>query len=196
MSRILLYVFLPLFLFSCSEDEIVDATDNSVMVSFELQSGFESKTVRISIDSIIYFQASLSSGVPFAGPEAQFSTILSREKHILIVSWWESFATYRIDSVEFALGQSAKYFIGLNIISDTLSVDIRDSSYLYGHYLGSQNNLPICFIGCTAHNTHGYDTHSFAKLSKTGIDKLKCSFNTAPVQVLNCSFASYRRGTA
>jgi hypothetical protein len=129
MWRIGLFVLCPLLLIACSEDKIINTTNNTVTVTFDLHNGFEERTFSILVDTIFYFQASLSPAVPFAGPVARFRTILTREKHILKVSWSD---TWKIDSVEFTLGQSSQYFIGLELRADTLLIEVRDEPYLYG----------------------------------------------------------------
>jgi hypothetical protein len=48
----------------------------------------------------------------------------------------------------------------------------------------------------TAANKRGYDVHLFAKLSKTEMNILWCSLNTAVARILNESFAMCHGGTA
>ncbi|HZY10802.1 MAG TPA: hypothetical protein VFF29_06565, partial [Bacteroidota bacterium] len=116
---------------ACTDQKVVNYIDNTVRVTFDLQAGFQDHSVRIDIDTAIYFQAILSAAVPFAGPIASFTTELTREQHHMAVVWGNGFPTTMIDTVTFTLAQSPQYFVGLRIQADTVWIKIQDRPFEY-----------------------------------------------------------------
>ena len=63
---------------SCTEENIVNPSDELVAVRVDLQYGFEGHQVVIKFNGDEYFRALLSEQVPLAGPAAMFSVHLPR----------------------------------------------------------------------------------------------------------------------
>jgi len=135
MNKSVLLLCLLLALAGCSHDnpvetgQIPDNQPSYVQTRFDLQTGFSNRSVRIQIDSLIYFSAYLSGIVPVAGPEAYFMSHLTRSQHRLIVITYST--VLRADTLLLPLGNSQSYFVGIRSAGDSVYVIIQDKTFLY-----------------------------------------------------------------
>jgi hypothetical protein len=130
----LVFIILLLLSSSCKKETVVSTIEeNIVPVDVDLQTGFEDKSIRVYFDQQVSFQAILSGLVPFSGPIAKFSTQLERSSHSLKVRWQSSNSgiAFKIDSTVITLGNVAKYYIGLEIINDSLKTKVQDIPFGY-----------------------------------------------------------------
>ena len=104
--------------------------ENIVEVQFDLQEGFGNQTVTVKEDDIIYFQSFIESE-PFSGPDAYFTTLLSRGKHFIELIR-EQDSTVSRDTTEISIGRlSDKYWVGYIFYPDTIITKIQDTAFGY-----------------------------------------------------------------
>lgn len=132
MKTIIFMLTMVVFI-SCSEENCVESNIAYSDVQFDLQWGFEYKSVFIIVDTTNHFSAILSSLVPLAGPQASFNVLLGKGEHRLIIFGCDlgnindSFS----DTTNISIGNSPKYFIGIRLYVDSLEVVVQDSSFFY-----------------------------------------------------------------
>lgn len=129
----ILFIFSILMFVCCSEDNGVEPNIEFREVQFDLQNGFEDKSVSIIVDSTNHFSATLSSSVPLAGPQAYFNVLLEKGDHRLIIFGSELGNIYKVytDNTIISIGESRKYFIGIGLYEDSIKVVVQDSSFFY-----------------------------------------------------------------
>lgn len=117
----------------CSSDDkdekILGDNNDLVKVSIDLVEGFDGLAI-IKIDEEEYFRALILGVVPFAGPQASFTTYLLRGEHSLYVMWELSETVYS-KIVVFKLGNQEEYFISLVANEKELLVAVKDSPMIY-----------------------------------------------------------------
>ena len=128
-------VFTILFLLiSCSKDNSTCPNYNEkVEVQFDLVTGFDDEVI-IKIDDKYYFSAIITGIEYFAGPQASFTTYLSRNEYNLYIRRRKldsNLGTYQIDSTKIVIGTSEKYWVGLSASPDTILVIVQDYSFGY-----------------------------------------------------------------
>lgn len=133
-KNIILSLFASLLVFSCT-DEISTAPSLNELteVKFDLQGGFQDGEVSIKIDDKHYFTAPFRGVQPTAGPQATFTTYISRGKHQIIVRRLIDFriSNLKTDSASIDIGSSEKYWVGLVVWEDSLYVQVQDSAFYY-----------------------------------------------------------------
>ena len=137
--KILLICFLiSMSLITCKKS-IVETDDESggfVDVQIDLQSGFEDNWIQIKINGIKTFEAILSPIVFLAGPMASYTTNIPRGMNRLGVSWVPMADAIipsppREKNCDFQIGIAERYYIGLSIANDSLSIIVQDEPFLY-----------------------------------------------------------------
>ena len=113
----------------------VVAQENLIPVVIDLQSGVENNNIIVYCNQQISFQANLSDYMSLAGPIARFSTYLKHDTNSIKVRWRlltsSNGLLYKIDSTKCVIGSSQKYYIGIEIISDSLRVKLQETPFLY-----------------------------------------------------------------
>ncbi|MBU1874567.1 hypothetical protein KJ688_12715 [bacterium] len=138
MKTLCLYfitVLLLIFLLGCDCDNITESNNDLAKVNIDLQYGFDDYFVIVRFDDESYFSADLTGVVPFSGPLASFVTYLSSGEHTCKVFWREDYGQigqpYNIDSTKIVIGDLEEYFLGIRAYNDTISVELRDTSFGY-----------------------------------------------------------------
>jgi len=126
-------LFFIIFLMGCESDDITGVNDQFVDVKIDLQMGFEGHSVLLKFNGENYYQANLSELVPLAGPIATFSTTLPRGDNNCYAFWGllEQTTDWKVDSVLIFLGEADEYFLGYQIVNDTLKIVVQDSAFGY-----------------------------------------------------------------
>lgn len=125
--------FIFLFISCTKENSTCPGFDEKVEVQFDLITGFNDE-VSIKIDEKYYFTAIITGIEYLAGPQATFTTYLSRNEHDLYIYKREFDSIFRspqIDSTKIVIGSSEKYCIGLSVYPDTMLIIVQDSSFFY-----------------------------------------------------------------
>ncbi len=130
---ILLFTFFVNFNSCSDEDSTSSNNDDLVEIQFDLQTGFDNVAVSITENDNNYFHAIFTGIESLAGPQASFITYLSEGGHNIkiIRTQLDNITNVRIDSCEFSIGSSDKYWVGMSIYSDSLHITIQDSSFFY-----------------------------------------------------------------
>jgi hypothetical protein len=128
-------VLFLMLMVSCKQETVVNSDDNTVPVDIDLQMGVENNYIKVYCNQRLSFQAYLSNSVPLSGPIATFSTYLNRNSNTVRV-WWHSLSSsngleFKQDSSVFNLGTSDRYYIGIQIINDSLTLKVQDSQFGY-----------------------------------------------------------------
>lgn len=128
-----IFVLTMVVFISCSEENCVESNIAYSKVQFDLQWGFEDKSVYIIVDTTYHFSAILSSSVPLAGPQASFNVLLEKGDHSLRIfgSNLGNIIGSFSDTTNISICNSPKYFIGLRLYADSLKVVVQDSSFFY-----------------------------------------------------------------
>ena len=118
---------------ACTEENILAPPNELKVVQFDLQYGFEDKYVSITVDTTNHFSARLSPAAPLAGPLATFTTPLEKGEHMLIISTHSLESVFHSfsDTTSISIGESQKYFIGIQKYPDSTIVQVQDSSFFY-----------------------------------------------------------------
>ena len=112
---ILLFIILCFFPVQCSSDRDDSITGDEaglVKVTIDMQSDFKG-SVRIKINNMVYFSSILSGELPFAGPQASFTTYLSRGTHTMEVRYYGKSGTENKKIISFELHNAEEYYVGL-----------------------------------------------------------------------------------
>jgi hypothetical protein len=111
-----------------------DHRKSGIELQIDLIGGFAGNFARVDLNEEQQFYAQLSESSPFVGPEASF-TIKTFQKQNSIAVYWgcveQPECVIFQDSHEVVLGDSKKYFIGLQVTGDSISVLVRDEPFLY-----------------------------------------------------------------
>ncbi len=125
--------FFIISLMGCESNDITGVNNQFVDVKIDLQIGFDGHSVLLKFNGEDYYQANLSELVSLAGPIATFSTTLPRGNNNCYAFWRSLKQTtdWEEDSVLVFLGEADKYFLGYQIVNDTLNIIVQDSAFLY-----------------------------------------------------------------
>ncbi len=131
--KTIVFILTVLIFVCCGEDNSVEPNVDYREVQFDLQWGFEDKSVSVIIDNTNHFSALLSSSVPFAGPQASFNILLKKGEHRINIfgsavnNIYETFS----DTTVISIGNSQEYFVGLSLYGDNVVAEVQDSTFSY-----------------------------------------------------------------
>jgi len=127
-------ILFSLILLGCTDTVVEPTPSGPVQTNVHLWTGFENRRVQITVDSVLQFHAFLSPAVPLAGPVAIFRSDYARTAHRMIIVR-DSCLCLSIppkrDTVDFTLGESGEYWIGLGVAADTVYMVLQDSAFGY-----------------------------------------------------------------
>ena len=126
--KLTVIILLSFMVFTACSDRIQDEPE-TVSTEIHLQSGFFGQ-VTIWINGEKVFDEMMSSQVPFAGPQNQFALSMDRGTSTIKISWGDS-AARLTDESSVRIGSFDEYFLGINIIDDSLSLLLQNSQFLY-----------------------------------------------------------------
>ena len=112
---------------ACSESTLNES--DRVLTEFHLQSGFFGQ-VTIWVDDENVYDELMSNQVPFAGPQNQFTHSMNRGTAAVKVSWGDS-GNQLTDESSVRIGSFDEYFLGINIVDDTVTIKLQTSEFLY-----------------------------------------------------------------
>ena len=115
-------------MFTACSERTLDESDR-VLTEFHLQSGFFGQ-VTIWVDDENVYDELMSSQVPFAGPQSQFTLSMNRGMAAVKVSWGDS-GNQLTDESSVRIGSFDEYFLGINIVDDTVTIKLQTSEFLY-----------------------------------------------------------------
>ncbi len=115
-------------MFSACSERTLDVSD-TVPTEFHLQSGFFGQ-VSIWVDDEKVYDKVMSSQVPFAGPQNQFTYSMNRGTATIRASWGAT-AAQLTDESRVRIGSLDKYFLGINIVDDAVTITLQTSEFLY-----------------------------------------------------------------
>ena len=115
-------------MFTACSERTLDVPE-TVLTEFHLQSGFYGQ-VTIWVDNDKVYDQVMSSQVPIDGPQNQFTLPMNRGVASIRVSWGES-SSQLTDESSVRLGSSEEYFLGINIVDDSIDIRLQSSVFLY-----------------------------------------------------------------
>ena len=121
-------LILSFMLIAACSGRSLDESD-SALTEVHLQSGFYGHVTVWVNDEIVYDEI-MSDQVPFAGPQDKFSLSISRGTALIKVSWGAS-DSKMTDDFSVQIGSLDKYFLGINIVNNSLSLTLQNTEFLY-----------------------------------------------------------------
>jgi hypothetical protein len=133
IALVLLMTFVLVLGISCTRDTFVDLRDGVVPATVDLVVGFANQEVRIYCNDQLCYTAVLGSSTPLNGPIAQFETVILRGSTSIAVEWRQasSSAEFRKRAANVTVGDSGRYYLGLVLQSEGLSINIQDTPFYY-----------------------------------------------------------------
>jgi len=137
--KVLAILNVTLLLFSCQHNSMNPETldksfQTGIQLQIDLQQGFAGKFVRVELNGEEQFRGTISDLVPFAGPEASFTSTTFQKRNLITVYWRcpnSSDCGNLQHTQEISLGNSEKYYVGMVVSGNSIILQVLDTPFFY-----------------------------------------------------------------